>query len=240
VGVALDLAESQKASEELREAERQTTGILHALRIFKFGNLMLPGSVRFGEQSLIGILRSWTASSAPNAKSLFSKDYRFTTTEGNDFAVFWKDLQEARKKRFVENAIRRFGYASDRDLPDDKLVDLMIAAESLFLSDTGESKQRGELRYRLAERFAFFVCEVPGCPRRTVFRHIRNAYDVRSSIVHGDAVSEDSLKTLEGKVPIEKFVDLTEQLLRAALKKMIDAQKQSGGVPLDWNRLIFG
>ena len=33
-------------------------------------------------------------------------------------------------------ALRRFGYAADRSRPDDEIVDLLIAAESLFLTNT--------------------------------------------------------------------------------------------------------
>ena len=42
-------------------------------------------------------------------------------------------------------------------LAEDALADLVIAMESLFLSDAGEAKERGELRYRLAQRLAFFL-----------------------------------------------------------------------------------
>ena len=106
--------------------------------IFRPGILTVTGSVRFCEQWPAGNWLSWTASSAPSAQAFFSKDYKFTSfEEGHDFAAFWSGLQEARTKRFIETAIRRFGYAGDRDLPDDKLVDLMIAAESLFSAGRG-------------------------------------------------------------------------------------------------------
>lgn len=69
---------------------------------------------------------------------------------------------------------------------------------------------------------------------------MRDAYDVRVSIVHGATPGEDSLRTLEGKVSIEKFVDRIEELLRIALKKMLQLQRDPRTWPPDWNRLIFG
>jgi hypothetical protein len=57
----------------------------------------------------------------------------------------------------LANAVRRFSYACERDRPDDRLVDLMIAAESLFLGGESGPGNRGELSYRLSLRAAFFI-----------------------------------------------------------------------------------
>jgi len=47
----------------------------------------------------------------------------------------------------MEGALRRFNFAAERTLPEDAIVDLMIAAETLFLSEAAPV-DRGELRYR--------------------------------------------------------------------------------------------
>jgi putative transposase len=86
--------------------------------------------------------------------------------------------------QFPPCAVKRFSYASERDRPDDRLVDLMIAAESLFLCSEDDPANRGELRYRLALRAAFFI-DSRDYSRREVFNHMRKAYDNRSAIVHG-------------------------------------------------------
>ncbi len=49
-----------------------------------------------------------------------------------------------------------FNLAFDRSLLTDQIVDLVIALESLFLSDLGE-KNRRELRLRFALRAAKFI-----------------------------------------------------------------------------------
>jgi hypothetical protein len=170
---------------------------------------------------------------AVEAHQRTSRKTSLSNADRTEFAGFWHDLQTANKKRSLANAIRRFGYAGDRDLPDDRIVDLMIAAESLFLSD-----ESGELSYRLSERFAFFVAEIPGPPRRALFQQVRRAYAVRSSIVHGNIPHPRDLRTLEGVVSVETLVDIVSQLLRLALRKMIQCEAKNN--PPDWTQLVFG
>jgi hypothetical protein len=226
----------------LNQAVRLADEVLHALRVFAPGRVSLGGSVSISDQWPVEGWRSWAPSkhSSGAPRDFLSKGYRLDIAGSQDFAAFWNELQNAKKEGFIENAVRRFGFASDRDLPHDRLVDLMIAAESLFLreTDAGDAKYRGEMRYRLAERFAFFVGEEAGYARRSMFRHIRNAYDLRSSIVHGGAPSGDSLTVINGTVSIDEFVEMTTQLLRFGLKKMIHLQRKNA-LP-DWTALIFG
>lgn len=144
-----------------------------------------------------------------------------------------------RRHRALSNALRRFRYAGDRERPDDRIVDLMIAAESVFLSDTGDPQSRGELRYRLALRSAFFI-ELPSWTRRQVFNVMSRAYDTRSEVVHGEEVNS---VTLQGEqVPLAAFADLVEEHLRTALRKAV---KIAAGSParvqlMDWEDLILG
>jgi hypothetical protein len=83
--------------------------------------------------------------------------YKLDQHEAEGFAPFWSSFEQARTRKFIATAIRRFGYSGERRLAEDALADSVIAMESLFLSDAGEAKERGELRYRLAQRLAFFL-----------------------------------------------------------------------------------
>jgi Apea-like HEPN len=144
------------------------------------------------------------------------------------------------KRGTSANALRRFSYASDRDRDDDRLVDLMIAAESIFLSDTGAPQERGELRYRLALRAAFFI-DAPDSTRIAVFKHMKRAYDVRSAIVHGGGeVGNDLLKSLkETPISLKEFVEVTRKLVRSAIKKRIEMAAAKGNFNIDWDSLII-
>jgi hypothetical protein len=160
--------------------------------------------------------------------------------EAKALPAFWAAFQRARGTPFLGATARRFGYAGERHRPEDRLVDLMIAAEALFLSDTAEAKERGEMRFRLSLRFAWFV-EADSSSRQERFRHIRNAYDARSALVHGGVLDENLLKLPgEGQVTLTKFVDATEDILRVALRKAIETAPFSKGKLVDWNSVIFG
>ena len=89
------------------------------------------------------------------------------------FKEFWETLQidGVRKRNFLLIAIRRFGYAHERYRSEDRIIDLLIAAEALFLSD---NTYTGEIKYRLAQRTAFFLAEA-GEHRKTVFKWMKAA-----------------------------------------------------------------
>jgi hypothetical protein len=111
--------------------------------------------------------------------------------------------------------------------------------EALFLADAGEAKERGELRYRLAQRFAFFTAD-SSYSRRELFGFMKKAYDVRSALVHGGTPSADDLKVpKEGKVNQQRFVEISERLFRQALQKAI-YQPGKGTALADWDSMILG
>ena len=120
-------------------------------------------------------------------------------------------------------------------LAEDALADLVIAMEYLFLSDAGEAKERGELRYRLAQRLAFFSAN-GSYSRRELFGFMKKAYDVRSALVHGGTPSADDLKV--PKVSLQRFVEISEDLFRQALQKAIH-QPGKGSALADWDSMIF-
>lgn len=123
-------------------------------------------------------------------------------------------------------------------LAEDALADLVIAMESLFLSDAGEAKERGELRYRLAQRLAFFSAN-GSYSRRELFGFMKKAYDVRSALVHGGTPSADDLKVpKEGKVSLQRFVEISEEFFRQAFQKAIH-QPGKGSALADWDSMIF-
>ena len=152
----------------------------------------------------------------------------------------WRALRSegVKKREALGGALRRFEYSGERCRPEDRLVDLIIAAESLFLDDAGDPQSRGELRYRLALRSAFFA-EMPGLTRRQVFDLMRRAYDTRSSVVHGKIPKSVQLS---GEVlPLEEFTDKVEDLIRTCLTKAVEiAQAETRRKPLlDWDTLIL-
>jgi Apea-like HEPN len=169
--------------------------------------------------------------------------YSLSQEEAKAFQRFWSHFRRATSKAVLANAVRRFSYAGERERPDDRLVDLMIAAESLFLGGEDDATDRGELRYRLALRAAFFL-DHRDYSRREVFDHTRRAYDGRSAIVHGGGEPKSSTlrSPTDAPMSLHDFSELTAGLMRMALKKGIDVAAGTQGTKgslLDWNALII-
>ena len=131
--------------------------------------------------------------------------------------------------------LRRFRDAWDRHWPDspERLLDIAIALEALFLND-GDDK---ELRHRLALRVARFL-EAPGPRRIHTFNAVRQLYDLRSKVAHGA-----TLQNLTGAAAERLAATMTEAptILRTAIRRMIEG---AGPVGLDgealrnyWSRL---
>jgi len=110
----------------------------------------------------------------------------------------------------LEIALRRLGYATERINPEDKLIDAMIAFESMILSDVGAPQERGELRFRLSLRVAHLL----GGDRNQMesnFKLMKKAYDLRSKVVHGDLLTPEE----------NKNVDLTLELCRRSARELV-------------------
>ncbi len=223
------------------ELERQmlarALAVIHALRAFKRGRFSTPGYVRLTDDAGSGA--QFGPLEGTGALRRFGGDYELTSEDVAAFRSFWPQFVEATKRTLVARAIRRFSYAADRERADDRLTDLVIAAETLFLGDTGEAQYRGELRYRYALRAAFFIAADES--RRDVFMFMRNGYDARSAVVHGGEPSEKILRAIDGsQLSLSDFVDATEEILRIALRKAITETESTGGPLVDWEELIMG
>ena len=109
-------------------------------------------------------------------------------------------------------AIKRFEYAYARLLPEDKLLDFMIAFEAILLKDD----EQQELSYRLSLRTAYLLAETTG-ERKIIFDFMLRAYKARSKIVHGErAIGEGKNK---------EFVDKVELYLRMSITKILKNQQ---------------
>jgi hypothetical protein len=202
------IAVYEQKSEELRR-------VLHVLRLFKAGRIAAPGFVVYSENWPVA---GGTTSHAGEVVAARQNAYEMSPEDIQTLKELWDDVQKAEaKKKFLAAAIRRFGYAGERHRPEDKLVDLMIAAESFFLSDAGDPAGRGELSYRMAMRFAFFAAAA-GYTRRYLFQQMRRAYQARSSIVHDGDLKKSDLRSKDADLTLKEFVALTEERLQGALK----------------------
>lgn len=204
--------------------------VLSALRLFKRTRIRAAGLASWSSSHFGGggtsyrVLGQWPYGGA----------FELSDNEVPSFVELWQLLEkEAEHLRF---SIRRFNMAFDRGLPDDRIVDLVIAAEALFLADA--EKYQGELRFRFALRAAKFI-EHPICSEREVFRLMKQAYAVRSTIVHGGSPTKISLPG-NPSANLSTLIDAIEDLVRLGLCKALSMKDGRKIRRSDyWDSLVF-
>jgi hypothetical protein len=152
----------------------------------------------------------------------------------------WRRLRQPgllQKQKALALGLRRLSYQAHRQRVEDEIVDVMVAAEALYLSDLGPE----ELGFRLALR-ASALCdpEKLGMTRRNVFDLMKSAYAVRSKIVHGDVPRPRDLKVKGAPVPLADFVQATEEVVRQGLREGLNrAASPRVKWPPDWDAMTL-
>jgi hypothetical protein len=128
-------------------------------------------------------------------------------------------------------AIRRLSHSTERTRPEDQIVDLMIAAEALFLA--GDT-QTTEIGYRLSLRAAYFTPSEQW-DRMEVRRLFRTAYDARSAVAHGGSVQDNWALPNGEEVDLYNLDLVIEAHLRSALHKALTQCSKTGKrFHVDW------
>jgi hypothetical protein len=213
----------------IRETMEQGLALLHADPVAISGRVSIRaewaplfGGVLFQETPLTRVQRS---------RRMHLDDHATT-----QFVETWGLLRQPgllQRQKALALALRRLAYQAHRQRVEDELVDVMVAAEALYLSDPG----RDELGFRLALRAsALSDPQRLGMTRRNVFDLMRSAYGVRSKIVHGDEPRPKDLKSKGVHVSLADFVQATEEVVRQGL---LEALNRAGGWPPDWDGMTL-
>jgi hypothetical protein len=210
--------------------------VLSVLRLVDCGTVGSPGFIGFSP-----VLRTVTMFVQRPSRGFWTERYQPSASQLAEIRDLWTALSSGVTDRCrpLEASLHRFHLALDRFNHTDMLVDLMIAAEALFLSDTSDST-RGELKFRLALRAAKLV-KLPKYDERSLYRLIRRAYDLRSEVVHSGRISEKSAKTLEPSGGLHAFVDEVTRVLRVGIRTAIDLTVKNVSItkPDFWELLVF-
>jgi len=231
----------EKSEQEMTvrtQARERAERVLLALRLFKPGRVGWSGAFECVVRSETELSPA-SGSFAPSFGWHAGDPYVLGAKDHEPFREFWLGLEKAHDHPTVVGALRRFTYAFDRTLPEDKIVDLLIAAESLFFNDIGPS-DRGEFRFRLSIRVALLIGETVE-ERRQIGKFMRHSYDARSGIVHGGDPGEENLRALDGsRVSASECASALEDVLRRALRLAIVRLAEGDAFPPDWEALMFG
>jgi len=156
----------------------------------------------------------------------------------------WKHVSQrgliARNKGLAL-ALRRLSYQAQRERPDDELLDIMIAAEALYLTELGNEPYRGELSYRLSLRAAIWAhASQHNLTKREVLKLMQSAYAARSAIAHGGSPAPNIMKIRGERVELPVLVEATRTVVTEACRKALAAAAASDiGWPPDWDAFIL-
>jgi hypothetical protein len=237
VGSAEDFqsdAAKQRVQRTQERAFASCERALACLRLFKPGRViglayMVPS---VGPFSLGGTAVSLLAPGYP-----FFRSYDLDDGKAEDLQAFASTLcgRKVRRNKALENAIHWFSVAGEARRPDDVLLDLMIAAECLFLPNVYD-----ELSYRFSLNAALLLGN-DSLSRRKVYDSMHLAYQLRSDIVHTGAARSERLADGDTRT-LPEFCLSLEETLRRSLKLAVSraASQPLGVVLFDWTSMALG
>lgn len=237
VGSEVDDESRVAAARLLEEQEAMLDSVVQSLRLLKPGTVTPAGRITTATSWFLRGIRNY--GQGLHSPGVWGNDFPLSKSEAALLVDLRRKLtsEVVRKRRALMLAIRRFSQADERTLADDKMLDLMIAAEALFLSDSGREEDRGELSYRLSLRAGYLLGSNPAS-RREVFGQMRRAYRARSKIAHGGEMAQVKLE--DGtEVDLHTFAKSVHQLMREAIRAVLDSVQPNGPM-VDWESLIFG
>ena len=127
--------------------------------------------------------------------------------------------------------IDRWIKSKTSQTPEDKMIDLGIAFESLYLSDISGPT---ELSFRLRLCAAWFLGK-DKTHRKELMKDFSKIYKWRSKVVHTGKLPNRTRNTPFTRKEINVFIKKTQDLCRESIIKILE----DGEFP-DWNNLILG
>ena len=200
----------------------------------RFGIVARPGSPLAGGVAF----QQATLPQGPRLRRAHMND-----DQASDLVRVWTLLQRPRLRRHkgLALALHRLSYQSQREQPEDELLDTMIAAEALYLAELGNAAERGELRYRLALRAALWADPGQvGFARREVLSLMKSAYDARSAIAHGGTPKAEDIKVRGQRVSLQELTKAAKSVITAGCRAALDRVASGKGWPPDWDDMALG
>lgn len=214
-----------KINDQGRRAEATLEGVCAALSLFKHGNCAALGTMISSESLILSCAR--TSSSRRAGDGTLHATYRIESAEVDEIRSLCRAVlsDPVRDNGALQVATRRFLDSVYRSSDQDRLLDLVIASESLFgLRDPIERS------YRIALHAAVYLTPPTQSPAE-LLKLFKDAYKWRSRLAHGGAaVKPDEMR--EFVVMTHRF----ESALRDALKRY--ALDTANGRPPKWEALI--
>lgn len=223
--------DNERYAEILNPVRRDETTIIDLLTLLLDVVMKPLGSVTKSNSCMYGT-RQYEKNDIINSWGLVDKVIEEEDKE--KFSKIWQLLngsgENTRHNLLI--AVRRFSLAMTRLSLEDKLIDLMICAEALFLQD-GNS----ELTYKLSHRAALFLGENQN-QQKVIFKFFKDVYAMRSKVVHGTKSYSQTPK--DADLLSSTTVKLAEHL-RKAILKMLDMalNSEANSKLVNWEEMMF-
>ena len=142
---------------------------------------------------------------------------------------------DQKTKGILQIAIERWRQSKTYQNAD-KIIDLCIAFESLYLPGI-----KDELKFRLSVRAAWFL-EKNKDDRKRLLAVFKKIYDYRSTIVHGGEFKNSTVTIDEETIPISELITEAQDLCQQSIVKILQIYSEEGKYPNDnyWDNLILG
>lgn len=187
------------SSPPLMEHIRRSVAFIDAVRLIKSGVPQLNCTIIIHHSSF-PLFSPFSYSGSGGFLGLYEKEAILERRDFKPVKDIWQELmtkyRDDRRKKFpvgrMEIALNRFSASYQLQSWYEKIVDLTIALESLF-SPTDTTQ---ELAYRIRMRAAWLlgVDKEEEEKSSKIYDRVKTMYDIRSSVVHGGLLDENTVK----------------------------------------------
>ncbi|TGM87898.1 HEPN domain-containing protein [Leptospira licerasiae] len=205
--------------------------IIYSMQLFKEGTIVPVAKVFRGKS----IFWSGYILSEHFSRPIYDSTYILKTGEEARIVDHWQKLLNISQRipNYLHIALSRYSQARVKKTYEDKIIDLMIAAEAIYLQS--ETDLNGELSYRLSHRAALLLGKDKK-EQKEIFTFFKKAYDVRSKVVHGS-----TLVIKKGQMSLDDIVNSLTKYISASIVKILDMliNTNQSSFKVDWNEIIF-
>lgn len=203
---------SESEPHPYKEAEERLDKVIFILRLFKAGTVGYHEFDIFKDDLYGGTISRTTY--------FRGRAFKLPESEIDSLVELYEKIKSLQPISFTNIALERFRRIYEKEHPEDRLIDLFVALESLFEADT-------EISYRLSLCVSCYLY-TEMIERKKCFEKIRKAYGMRSKIVHGSLSDKDLAKLPDTTSHIE---DVVRAII---LKVLISKQGASKKTFLDY------
>lgn len=163
--------------------------VMTSLRLFD-----VNGDVRYGPyitkpiSEFYEVQEGLSVTSGEAKMTFFDKEYTLSSDDCERYLEFWEEIRESLNspEETYGIALDKFSTSFQRDNENDRLLDSVIALEAIYLK-SGEAQ---EMSFKLSQRGALYLSDNLD-KAKDIKQNLRDAYNLRSTLVHGSQTTID-------------------------------------------------